>query len=237
METVTYEYLFKFPSGREENFQIRLDGTTLTPKEHIPPLLPDWTRLEFKQCEGCPLSAAKHSHCPLAVRLAPLVELMSDVVSIDKVTVTVVMDERTITRSASAQEGISSLMGIIIATSGCPITAFFKPMARFHLPFANTDETFYRAASMYMLAQHYRWQAGLSVDLAMKGLKDYYAQVAKVNRGMAARIRATKREDGTVNAIVLLDMFVLELPYGIQSTLKELQPLFTPYLTEKSSVT
>lgn len=235
METVSYEYRFKFPSGREERFQIRLDGTTLTPKEPISPALPDWTRLEFKQCEGCPLSAAEHGHCPLAARLSPLVELMSDVVSIDKVTVTVVMDERIITRSASAQEGISSLMGIIVATSGCPITAFFKPMARFHLPFANTDETFYRAASMYMLAQHYRLQAGLSVDLLMKGLKDYYAQVAKVNKGMAARIRATKREDGTVNAIVLLDMFVLELPYGIQSTLNELKPLFKPYLTEKTS--
>lgn len=232
METVSYEYRFKFPGGREENFQIRLDGATLTPKEQISPVLPDWTRLEFKQCEGCPLAPAEHSHCPLAIRLSPLVELMSDVVSIDKVTVTVTMDERTITRSASAQEGISSLMGIIIATSGCPITEFFKPMARFHLPFANTDETFYRAASMYMLAQYYRWQAGLPVDLAMKGLKDYYAQVAKVNRGMASRIRATEREDGTVNAIVLLDMFVLVLPYGIQSTLGELKPLFTSYLTE-----
>lgn len=232
MDTVSYEYRFKFPGGREENFQVVLDGAALTPKEHMPPALPDWTRLEFKQCEGCPLAPAEHSHCPLAIRLSPLVELMSDVVSIDKVTVTVTMDERTITRSASAQEGISSLMGIIIATSGCPVTAFFKPMARFHLPFANTDETFYRAASMYMLAQHYRCQAGLSVDLAMKGLKDYYAQVAKVNKGMAARIRATEREDGTVNAIVLLDMFVLVLPYGIQSTLDELKPLFTSYLTE-----
>ena len=79
-------------------------------------------------------------------------------------------------------------------------------------------------------------EAGLPVDLAMKGLKDYYAQVAKVNKGMAARIRATKREDGTINAIVLLDMFVLELPYGIQSTLTELKPLFASYLNEKTSV-
>ncbi|MFA7097536.1 MAG: hypothetical protein WC383_13780 [Gammaproteobacteria bacterium] len=233
MQTISYEYRFELPGERTECFQIHLDGATLNPKEELPAELPYWTRLEFHRCDGCPLLPEEHSHCPLAARISPVVEHFSDVVSIDRVGVTVVMNERIITRSATAQEGISSLLGIIIATSGCPLTAFFKPMARFHLPFANTDETFYRAASMYMLAQYYRWQAGLSADLDMQGLRDYYAQVAKVNRAMAARIRDTQREDGAINAIVLLDMFVVELPYGIDATLNELKPLFEPYLVKK----
>lgn len=236
METVSYEYRFNFPSGRSECFQVHLDGATLTPRNPLPADLPYWTRLEFHRCGNCPLTPEEHSHCPLAARISPVVEHFSDVVSIDQVTVKVVMNERIITRSASAQEGISSLMGILIASSGCPLTEFFKPMARFHLPFANTDETFYRAASMYMLAQYYRWQDGLSADLDMKGLRDYYAQVAKVNKGMAARIRDTKREDGAINAIVLLDMFVVELPLGIEATLEELKPLFAPYLVKKPLV-
>jgi hypothetical protein len=120
-----------------------------------------------------------------------------------------------------------------VATSGCPVTAFFKPMARFHLPFANIEETYYRAASMYMLGQHYRWQRNLSADLDMIGLKRFYAGVANVNKGMADRIRANKREDGAVNAIVLLDMFVRGMPTEIESTLKDLAPLFEPYLVDK----
>ncbi len=232
MEPVSYQYRFTIPGKGEETFHIRLDPTTMTPIDGAPPVLPDWTLLEFKRCEACPLSPEEHTHCPLAAHISPVVELMSDVVSIDEMTVRVVIDDRTVTRQATAQEGLSSLMGIIIATSGCPCTEFFKPMARFHLPFANSDETFYRAASMYMLAQYYRWQAGLSADLDMKGLLRFYGRVARVNKGMADRIRSTKREDGTINAIVLLDMFVKGLPDGIETTLDDLRPLFTPYLQD-----
>ncbi len=236
MDTINYEYRFAFADEREEVFQIQLDRVTLAPREALPPVLPEWTRLEFKQCEGCTLPYGSYSHCPLAAHISPVVELLSDVVSIDETEVTVILDNRTVTRSATAQEGISSLMGIIIATSGCPFTEFFKPMARFHLPFADTEETFYRAASMYMLAQYYRWHDNLSADLEMKGLQRFYEQVAKVNKGMAARIRSTRREDGTVNAIVLLDMFVRGMPDGIESILDELKPLFAPYLVDKHIV-
>jgi len=230
MEPINYQYRFRFDSGREEIFDIRLDGTTLDPLE--PPLEnpPEWTRLGYKKCNHCPLDPLEVFFCPLAVRLLPLIERMGDVVSIDNVEVTVKLDERSITRSATAQEGISALMGIITATSGCPHTVFFKPMARFHLPFANTEETFYRAASMYMLGQFYRWQAGKSVDLELDGLLSFYSQVATVNKGIADRLRAERREDGTVNAIVLLDMFVKSMPILIHETLEELAPLFQPYV-------
>ena len=161
---------------------------------------------------------------------------MSDVVSINEVKVEVTLDERIVTRDATAQEGISALMGIITATSGCPHTVFFKPMARFHLPFANTEETFYRAASMYMLGQYYRWQAGKSVDMDLEGIHQFYEQVAVVNKGIADRLRSEKREDGSVNAIVLLDMFVKSMPMLLDETLKELKPLFAPYVEAELSV-
>ncbi len=234
METLKYEYRFRFPNGREERFPVNLDGSTLSPLDGFPPERPDWTRLDFHRCEGCPASLDGQGHCPLASQIAPLVEHMSDVVSIDEVEVTVILDERTVTRSATAQEGISSLMGILVATSGCPFSAFLKPMARFHLPFASLEETFYRAASMYMLGQYYRWNGGLSADLDMKGLFRFYADLAKVNAGMANRIRAIRREDGAVNAIVLLDMFVKGMPDQVEVTLEQLEPLFAPYLSEKN---
>ncbi len=236
MESVNYHYHFFFQNGREELFDIALDGTTLAPLDPLPPDLPAWTQLEFQQCSNCPLTTADTPHCPLAARLTPLVNKMSDVVSIDDVKVEVTQDERLITRTASAQEGISTLMGIITATSGCPHTVFFKPMARFHLPFANTEETFYRAASMYMLGQYYRWQAGKSVDMELKGMRQFYDQVAEVNMGIANRLRSEKREDGSVNAIVLLDIFVKIMPVLLDDTLTELQPLFKPYIDAEQSL-
>ena len=230
MEPVSYRYRFLFENGREEVFAVELDGRNLEPLDALPEKPPEWTRLDFEKCAHCPLDSLEVFFCPLALRLLPLIERMGDVTSIDNVQVTVSLDERTVTRSATAQEGISSLMGIITATSGCPHTVFFKPMARFHLPFANTEETFYRAASMYMLGMYYRWQAGKSVDLELDGLLNFYSQVAAVNRGIANRMRAERREDGTVNAIVLLDMFVKSMPVMIRETLDELKPLFKPYV-------
>lgn len=236
MEPIKYQYRFSFSSGREEVFDLLLDGSSLDSLDAVPDVPPEWTRLDNHKCSHCPLDSLEVFFCPLALRLLPLVQRMGDVVSIDNVDVTVKLDERTITRSATAQEGISSLMGIITATSGCPHTVFFKPMARFHLPFANTEETFYRAASMYMLGQFYRWQAGKSVDLELEGLLTFYSQVAAVNKGIANRLRAERREDGAVNAIVLLDMFVKSMPVMIRETLEELRPLFQPYIDAESTV-
>lgn len=230
MEPINYRYRFDFKNGREEVFDIELNGVTLEPLDALPPKLPEWTRLDFKKCPHCTLDSLETFYCPLAARLMPLVTKMNDVISIDDVKVEVTLDERIITRDASAQEGISALMGIITATSGCPHTVFFKPMARFHLPFANTEETFYRAASMYMLGQYYRWQAGKSVDMDLTGIHKFYEQVASVNKGIADRLRSEKREDGSVNAIVLLDMFVKSMPMLLDETLDELKPLFAPYI-------
>jgi hypothetical protein len=236
MEPISYQYRFKFQSGREEVFDIHLDGQTLDPLEPPAEKPPEWARLGYKKCSHCPLDPLEVFFCPLALRLLPLVERMGDVLSIDNVEVTVKLDERLVTRSATAQEGISALMGIITATSGCPHTVFFKPMARFHLPFANTEETFYRAASMYMLGQYYRWQAGKSADMELEGLLNFYRQVETVNKGIADRLRAERREDGTVNAIVLLDMFVKSMPVQISETLAELAPLFRPYIEADSTL-
>jgi hypothetical protein len=229
MEPLEYSYRFSFPDGRREEFFIKLAGDTLEPMLPLPESLPNWTKLDFKQCPNCTLSL-KTPHCPLATRLVPLVERMGDVTSYEDVEVKVTLGERTVTRSLTAQEGISAMMGVITATSGCPHTVFFKPMARFHLPFANIEETFYRAASMYMLGQYYRWQNNLGVDLDLKGLHHFYNEVAVINKGIADRLRAERREDGTINALVLLDMFAKSLSISIDEVLEELRPLFDPYL-------
>lgn len=233
MDPIHYQYRFDFKDGSNEVFDIQLHPLTLNPMETVSDELPPWTRLEVHKCENCPLNEEESPHCPLAARLAPLVERMNHVVSIDDVDVTVILGDRTVTQSATAQEGISAMMGVITATSNCPHTIFFKPMARFHLPFASTEETLYRAASMYMLGQYYRWQNNLSADLDLDGLLRFYKEVEVVNKGIALRLRSEQREDGTVNAVVLLDMFAKSMQMSIKDVLDDLAPLFKPYLDQK----
>ena len=56
-------------------------------------------------------------------------------------------------RETSAQQAMSSVLGLIMATSGCPWTDRLRPMARFHLPFASEAETLYRSVGMFLLAR------------------------------------------------------------------------------------
>lgn len=231
-EILKIKYDFRFEDGREARFRVLLDARTLEPVKPVAEDLPEWVRLDFNQCTGCPLSLQDHSNCPLAARLYPIVDSMRRVVSTERVKVAVLSSERAVVRKTTAQEGLSSLMGVTIATSGCPRTAFFKPMARFHLPFADLDETIYRATSTYMVAQYFRAKKGLSTDLRMRGLQQLYKQIAEVNRRMADRLRATRREDGSVNAIVILDMFAQGLPLHFNTLLGDLEPLFEAYMDE-----
>lgn len=233
MDSINYSYQFEFQNGRKEEFHLKLDSQTLSLIQTQEIEVPDWARLEFKQCLGCPLSL-ETIYCPLAKQIAPLVDTLKDVLSIEETQVTVIQDQRVISNDTTAQEGISSIMGILTAVSGCPLTLFFKPMARFHLPFANIEETFYRATSMYMLGQYYRWKDNMSADMDMRGLPQYYSNVAMVNKNMAERLKDNKREDAAVNALVLLDMFVQSLPDTIDDVLEEFKPLFESYLHEKN---
>ena len=72
---------------------------------------------------------------------------------------------------------------------GAPHTAFFKPMAAFHLPIANAEETLYRAASMYMLGQYFVHKKGGEADLDLVGLVKVYEDLEILNVHLAKRVR------------------------------------------------
>jgi hypothetical protein len=223
-------YRFKVPKQPEHVFELQLDADTSTIVDALPDDLPYWTKLEFNQCSGCPLNAAESPHCPAAVRLASIGSSFANLVSFDQVEVAVETAERTISAHTSAQTALASLIGLIMASSNCPRTAVFRPMARFHLPFSSESETAYRVASMYLLAQHYAERDGREPDLELKDLALVYRGVHLVNRGMVQRLRAATREDAVVNAIVLLDVYTSLVPAAIDELLKELRPSFVPLL-------
>ena len=85
--------------------------------------------------------------------MAAALEPLKALVSFDTVGVTVVQSERTVYAETTAQQAMSSVLGLIMATAGCPWTDHLRPMARFHLPFANEAETLYRSVSMFLLSR------------------------------------------------------------------------------------
>src|ERR1051326_5375263 len=153
---LTIEYRFRFGNGTETRFTVRLRKPDLQLLAGPRTTLPEWTRLAPYQCPNCPLDPAQHSHCPIAVNLVDIIEFFKDRFSTEETDITVQSDARQYYRHGSVQLGVSSLMGLHMVTSGCPIMAKLGPMAHPPLPFPPVGETMYRAVSMYLLPQYFR---------------------------------------------------------------------------------
>jgi hypothetical protein len=229
-ETFTITYRFTLPNDIEEVFDLTFDTETVELVNRPITNLPLWTALDYHQCPHCPLTSDTHSHCPVAVNLILAIERFDRLMSFDRMVVNVISAERQVVRPTSAQEGISSLMGLLIAGSSCPYTHFFKPMARFHLPFANKDETLWRAAATYLLARYFTSQGLSEADMDLDGLVTIYNDVARLNDYMVDRLRAATSRDSTVNALVHLDVFAKFLTPPLEDSLSQIKHIFEPFL-------
>jgi hypothetical protein len=232
MDPIQIHYRFNLGNGRDEFFDILLDPDTLEIVNQPTGELPPWTALEFHQCSHCPFTSDTHPQCPLAVTLIQVIGRFNNVISYNEIELTVLTQERQVFQKTTAQKGISSLVGLLFAASGCPHTAFFKPMARYHLPLASEDETYYRATGMYLLAQYLLHKDGKHADLELEGLKKIYHNLHLLNTMVAERIRSATRSDSSVNAVVLLDMITNLMPFILDEQMDKIRHLFTSYLQD-----
>ena len=228
-ELYPISYSFEFPDGKTRTYDIRLDAETLAlvPDPNASSAPPAWTRLDRCRCSICPLSESAHPHCPIAINVADLVDHFKTDSSTAPVLVRVTTEERTYLKQTQAQYGLLSILGIIMATSGCPVMNFLKPMARFHLPFSTHEETLIRSISIYLLRQYFRKRAGHEPDIDLRELEAKYVQVQKVNEGLLARIRSVVSQgDAEGNAILILHAFSQILSHEISQNLESIEYLF-----------
>ncbi len=222
---VAITYRFHLPVGRQE-IALRFDPSTfqLSTDDTMP--APAWTMLAFNQCTHCPLTPEDTPICPFARGLSGVIERFEAFHSYDVADIEIVTASRTVVATRPLQHGMASLVGLIGATSGCPHLAPFRPMARFHLPFARDDETLYRVFSMYLLGCYLADGELPTGPRALDGLIAFNQAATVVNRGMADRMRAAFSKDVGVNAVVILDMFAQAVPYVIDDELEELRAMF-----------
>lgn len=231
-DAVFFDYLFKFEDGTKTDIRIHLDPVTL---EYLPQQSltgDEWTRLEHHQCESCPLEPKDDPHCPLALAVEDLVNVFLEKFSYESAEITVHTNERTYFKDTTMQKGLSSIMGILMVSSGCPVMAKLRPMVRLHLPFSSVLETTFRTTSIYLLGQFFLKKRGKISDFTFEGLLEIYKHVNMVNRAMAERIRAMAGKDASVNALIILDMFALDIPLSIEEQIEEIEPFFSPYFEE-----
>lgn len=228
MENTPYEiiYQFQFDGNDKRNFKIRLDPETFV---MIPAKFNGnfaWTKLEFNQCPCCQLTKAKYSFCPIAINIATMVETFKDKISYEKCIVRCKTPERMYLKKTSLMEGLSSLLGLIMATSACPEMFMFRPMARFHLPFSTIEETTVRSTSMYLLNQYFIYKNKGDPDLDLKKLYVHYETVKTVNAGILERLKGLHLKDADRNAIFMFHTISEMLSSEIETNLNSIKYLF-----------
>jgi len=228
MEDIRIEYDLKFEGGRKWSYVVALDPKNLSlVAEENSKKLPEWTKLEVEQCEGCPLSVNENPYCPIAVELSALVEKFKDEISYTQVAVKVKTPERDYFKQVSVQEALLSIFGLIMATSGCPVMNYLKPMARFHLPFASMEESIIRSVSMHLLRQYFQKLKGKEADFELKKLDKKYEQIQKVNMGLSRRIRQVlKAGDANQNTVTTFHCISKMLSMSINRNLRNYEYLF-----------
>jgi len=200
-------YRFQFPDGSRREFDLRLERPTLSLAVEARAELPKWAELENEQCPNCPLSSDSHRYCPVAANLVPVVEAFSEVTSYDESDVEVEVATRTYSARVKNTQAVGSLIGIYMATSGCPILDKLRPMVLTHTPFASNEETIYRSISMYLMAQYFLQQHGKEADWDLARLGNFFEELNVINQAFVRRLTTHVAHDASLNALVLLNCF------------------------------
>jgi len=195
-------YTFELSNARKAEFQVNMNrkySKEIDREVHAP-----WTNLPFYKCRLCPLSDAEYLHCPTAVDVEEAMKEFADISSESAVSVKVETPERTFLRTCDVQTGLNSLVGLIMASSGCPILSRLKSLAKFHLPFSNIEETIYRTVGNYLIKQYLIQHNGGKPDFELVGLANLYKDLEVVNDSFFKRISEISKSDSNLNVLANL---------------------------------
>ncbi len=230
IDPITFTYTFRFDNGDNKEFSVQLERKTLNLIKDKPKSPPEWTDLDHYKCPNCPLKKESHPHCPVALNIVELIDFFKEGHSYDEVQVIVETESRTFSKKTSLQYGVSSILGIFMVTSGCPILNKIRPKVRYHLPFTTLDEGAFRILSIYLLAQYFNKQKGKDPDWDLKKLTKIYEDIHLVNKSFWQRLSHIKMKDVSLNALVILDSFAGHLTFKLdEQQLSDIELLCETY--------
>jgi hypothetical protein len=219
------EYTFTLDDGTIHRFAVDI-GRSFDPaensKEH-----PFWTKLDFNRCSNCPLSSKDFLYCPVALDVQEIAIRFKKILSSQNALVDVQTAERIYSKRCDVQTGLRSLLGLVMASSACPILSKLKGLAYYHLPFANQEETLFRTTSAYLLKQFLLFKEGKIPDLDLLGLDQLYQQLLTVNKCFKTRMDAVSEQDANMNALASLFYLSMGVAFSLEDGLKELKLHFS----------
>ncbi len=232
-DKIEYKYNFIFEDEKQKSFLINVNRQSLDLIQDNNINHKEWAKLKNFKCPHCPLSEDEVEYCPLAVSLSSVIESFSDSFSYERITLSIVTEERDFKKETSLQDGVRSMLGLIMVTSGCPIMGKLKPMARFHLPLSSLEETQFRYLSTYIFAQFFVAKHGGVPDWEMTNLNELLENIKLLNMNVSKKIAELETNDTTINSVVILNNFTDYIGINLdENTLNEVEVLFKDYFND-----
>lgn len=226
-EHVVYHFELK---DREIEFNVATRPAQVDEEEAHP----EWARLGHKQCACCPLKESECAYCPAATRLNEVMEAFADSPSIERVKVTVTTAERSYFEDCDLQVGVNSLIGLMMATSGCRVLKELGAMASFHIPFCTTRETLHRTVGSYLIKQYFKQLEGGQPDWELTHLKELYGTLEGLNQDFSKRIQSSAKSDAVSNAVIMFFATSVVVASSLDKQLAKHQSYLTN--TEKTAL-
>jgi hypothetical protein len=201
------KYTFQFDNGLKKSFEIWLDRKSLNLKNDLEANYPDWAKLKNFKCPHCPLKDEGNDYCSIAKNISKHLEEFNSMPSFQNSKITVETESRTYFKNTSLQSGVSSMLGVIMVSSGCPIMEKLKPLLHFHLPFATLEDTQIKVLALYLLSQYISWKKGKQPDWELRNLIKIYEEIKILNLNVSKKIANLEAMDTNINSIVILNNF------------------------------
>lgn len=220
---MTIGYRITFDDVHAFSYKIELDREPLS-DDDLSTLKP-WTSLENNRCSNCPLNPGQHKVCPAAADLQPVVEDFKGLPAFKKAWVHVRTNDREYSKLANLEEAVRSLLGVIMATSDCPILAKLKPMAHSHLPFANNNEFTLRTISNYVMREFFNMKEGKTPDWELTAMTNDFKNLQLVNQALWHRIHDECASDSNLKAFLSFFSMSSSMTASIETQLAKIRPL------------
>lgn len=218
-------YNLKLKEGEEYTFTVDIDrqGSIETSCGITHPF---WTYLNYNQCSNCPLQTSIHKHCPAALDLEEIAEKFGNIISTERADVWVQTKNRTFFKNCAVQEALKSIYGLIMASGNCPILSRLKPLAYFHLPFADLEETVHRLVGTFLIKQYFNSVNGkCEPDWNLKGIETLYKELEIVNVHFMHRLQDASTKDASSNALYIFVTLTSLISMDINKMLEALKPI------------
>ncbi len=223
MDNITYN--LKLKDGKEYTFEVDIDRKDRR-EEANKETHAFWTKLDCNRCTNCPLPASTCKYCPAALDIEEIAKKFEDIISTERADVWVHTKNRSYFKNCDVQEALKSIFGLIMASGNCPILSRLKPLAYFHLPFADLEETLHRLVGTYLIKQRLVYSEGKSEpDWDLKGIEILYRELETVNIHFMNRIREASSKDASSNALYIFVTLTSLIAMDINSAVKSFDPI------------